>query len=460
MIMPHCLVDLSAELQLKIIEGLLHDDESPIEKIEEQDGHDRRQENAVKIYSDLMNWSCTSSYFRDLLTPYIFKSIKLCNQEKSGASLAALSKSRHNEAVKELHFIGSAPGDAKREEDAFSDTVGIFPKGVDAVLSDLRQFPNLETLSIEFAYQFDDYEEWEGALDMCAPEETDEEVREAEEEIAWRALMARTYEALTRNQELHLRGLVFRQLGPKRVSSLNSEAFHGFLSHLERFSVSIHGEDNGAGWMINKHEQYCSLMSNLDELFFDHLKSVVDLTVKAPEEGPIGLEGMNHIPLALKKEQMPLLKSLHLEYIFICRELRDFVIAHPKTLEHLSLINCYAGIHGLARDGIHWRQLFDPLRAANLERLRQLDILPADLPLSEGEVYPTLVQDREVSQEVREAHRILEEDPSRRLFGHASLDDKYGMLLQNDEENLLSFQQGKDQTSYDLLMGKIDANRA
>ncbi|KAK4692312.1 hypothetical protein P7C71_g4862, partial [Lecanoromycetidae sp. Uapishka_2] len=454
------LIDLSVELQLKIAEDLLNGNECQDEDTKKQENNVKLNGDTTRIQVDLVHWSCTSSYFRHLLAPYIFKTIRLCNEEKSGVSVTALAKCPYSEYVKELHFIGSAPGDAKCKEEAFSDTVAIFPKSVDALLSDLRQFPNLETLSVEFAYRFDDYKEWDEGLDLCAEEETDEEVEIAEKGIAWRALMLKTYEALTKNREHHLKTLEVRQLVPKKVSIWKSQTFHDLLSRVERFRLSIYGEDNGAGWKINKIEDYCSIMSKLDEFFFDHLKSVTHLIIEAPAEGPIGLEGMNHIPLALKKEQMPLLKSLHLELIFICPELVSFLLSHSKTLEHLSLTNCYAGIGGLAENGIHWEELLDPLCDADLKKLRQIHILPEDLPLSEGEVYPHLVKDEEVSDEVREARRILEADPGRRLFGHAMLDDKYGMILQNEWENLASFQQGEDQRSYDRLVRKVNANNA
>lgn len=458
--MPCRMVDLSAELHLKIIEDLLQDNQCQDKDTKAHNGNTRSRQGTVPIHRDLLSWSCASLYFRDLLAPYIFKSIELCNGEKSGTSLIALAKSRHKEYVKELHFIGSAPGDAKIEEDAFSDTVAIFPGSVDTILSDLQQFPNLETLSIEFAYHFDDHKEWDEGLDFGAQEETDEEVRDAEEDIAWRALMAKTYEALTRNTDLHLKALEIRQLVPKRVSTFSSQPFRDLLSHVERFRLSIYGQDNGAAWNINKGKEYCSLMSELDELFLDHLKSVIDVAIEAPAEGPLGLEGMSHVPLALKQQQMPSIKSLRLDYIFICPELVSFVLSHSKTLEHLSLVDCYAGIEGLAENGICWQEFFDSLCNANLGKLSQIEVSPADQPLSDSEVYPTLAKDEEVPEEVHEAREILERDPSRRLFGYASLDDKYGMIFENDEENLASFQRGEDQASYDCLLRKIDANKA
>ena len=448
--MPCGLIELQAELQLKIIEELSKD---------EVRGDDAgKQDDRFKIHRDLMNWSCTSAYYRDSLAPYIFKTVILRNDEKSGCSLNALASSRHSECVKELHFVGSAPGDAKRGEEAFSDTVSILPNSVEVLLSGLQRFTCLETLSVEFAYHFDDWDQWEDGLDLCAEVETEEQVKAAEEEEAWRALMAKTYDALLRNQGIHFKTLDINQIVQKKVSTFNSKLFHDFLGHFEQFTLSIRGEDNGAGWKSNKSEEYHALISGFDKYFFDHLASVTTLIIKAPREGPLGLEGMNHARLALKKDQMPLLKAVHLEHVFICPELIDFLVGHSKTLERLSLNHCFGGVNGLAENGIHWKQLFDTVYDSNPEKLRQIEILPIKLPLTDAEVWGAPETETKISEEVREARQILETDSNRRVFAYTTLDDKYGMLFQDEEENLASFLRGEDQASYERLKHKINQN--
>lgn len=231
------LCDLQTELQLMIIEELL-----AAQCTDEQDNDAK-----IKCQRDLINWSCTSSYFRSLLTPYLFKIVRLRNDERSGSSITAIANSEHHKSVKELHFVGSAPGLARREEEAFSDITGIFPNNVNTLLSDLQgSFPNLETLSIEFAYQLDDDNEWEEGIDLIAVEESAEEVKAAEESEAWRALMVKTYEALLRNKEIHFKALKIRQLIPNKISTFSSQSFHRFLSHIERFSLSLYGQDDGS----------------------------------------------------------------------------------------------------------------------------------------------------------------------------------------------------------------------
>ena len=473
--MPCSLVDLSTELQLNIVEELLrhtHVDnsknadgesqEDPYnynqEKPDERQKRKEREQKENRV-QDLRNWSCTSQFFREFLAPYIFETITLRNNNKSGASVDALSKSRCSEHIKELNYIGSAPGDAHRDEPIWSDTVAILPDSVNTLLSDLKCFPNLDILSIEFTYRFYDYEEWDEGLDLCAEEESDEDVKAAEEQIAWRALMAKTYQALAQNQDLELKHLDIRQLGPKKVSTFSDPTLHSLLSKLTRFSLSIYGEDNGAGWKINKCAEYEILMSRLDEYFFNHLASVSQLVVKAPEEGPLGLEGMNHIPLGLKNGQAPCCRILELEYVFIGPELIEFLINHSKTLEVLYLHNCLASPSGLAENGIHWNEFFDSLHAANFLGLHELKISPSRVPLTSEECYGQNEDPTRVPEEVKKARLILNDDQNRRVFAYGSLDDKYGMVFEDEEENLAAFERGEDQASYDRLMSQVSATR-
>lgn len=417
-----------------------------------RDDHAEMQDEPIVIYHHLINWSSTCVYFRNLLAPDIFKTTKLVNKEKSGSSLNALATGPHSVHVKSLHFVGSALGDAHSEEAAFSDIEGILPHSVDALICDLQRFPSLERLSIKFDYNFESYQEWAEGMDITAQVETPDQVLEAEASAAWRALMSRTYSALIQNKSPHFKHLEIRQLIWKTVSTFSDAAFHDFLSHLEQFTLTIHGEDNGAGWKVNKTEEYPALMGKLDEYFFNHLANVTTLSIKAPEEGPLGLVGMNHAPLALEADQMPLLTILHLDHIFASPALVDFLVGHKNTLEELILRNCYAsaGINALAENGIYWSEFFSSLFSVQPTHLRHFELVGNDMPFpSEGTL------DKEASAEL---HATLEQIPDRILFPYMILDDKYGMLFYDDEQSLEAFSNGEDQTSWNRLMGLVERN--
>ena len=477
--MPCSLVDLSDELHLNIIQELLKHDNWIHEKSWEPDRERKYQhrDDEFQYHLDLMNWSCTSQYFRNLLAPYIFKSIKLCNDEKSGASVDAVLKSPHGALVKEIYFLGTIPpgvsnlendeddkplaagfskesDDVKEEEKPITVTL---PLVVDNLLSDLHQFPNLESLSIGFTYPydspFDEYYEVEGMLDNENPEAA----------YAWKTLIRTTYETLLRNKSPQLRAVEIRKFVPTFTEPYGSQGFHHFLGRVEHFRLSVRGGDNGAGRCVNTSEKYLECVARFDELFFDHLASVASLTLRAPHEGPIGLEGMRHARLALKKDQMPLLKSLHLEHVFICQELVDFVTSHTGTLEQLILDDCNSSVNGLQdNDAFYWNHFFDALHRGDLKKLSHLQIRPYNAPLTYDEtMYQKYRRPKEEPEEpgnVQQIRRVLSGDARRRVFGYATLDSKYGACDDDEEENQAAFERGEDQVAYDRLMGCVNAN--
>ncbi|MCJ1468517.1 hypothetical protein MMC07_007146 [Pseudocyphellaria aurata] len=348
------------------------------------------QDEPIIIYHDLINWSCLHSYFRNLLAPHIFKTVKLVNDEKSGASLDAVATSPHCVHIENLHFIGSAPdkvdvekADGEKpdgekfdgEQSAPPVDDGIFPRSVDGLLSDLKRFPSLKSLSIRFDHHYHDEDDYDDVLQVENPDE----VVKAEAQSPWRALMYLVYSALSRNKTPHVKHLDIRQLIRKDVSTFGRAPFHAFLGHLEQFTLSIHGEilgtttggDYDLEWYSNATNQYSAIMGILDKSFFDHLAHVTILSIKAPKEGPLGLVETQYSPLALRAGHMPLLRTLHLEYVFVCQELIDFLVYHKDTLEEVTLRNCYAAHEA----GIHWSELFEVLESAHPAKLRRFELV-------------------------------------------------------------------------------------
>ena len=478
----HCsLVDLSDELHLKIIQELLEHDQLLHEKSLPKQGESgyRDRDDEFQYHGDLMNWSCTSLYFRNLLAPYIFTSIKLRNDEKSGASVDALLKGRHGALVKEIYFLGTIPPGTANPDDNVDDDDALteesheaeeengksvtitLPPVVDDILSDLHQFSNLESLSIGFTYPyesvFDEYYDNDG-LEMSGNPEAARDLH---------ALMTKTYDTLLGNKNLQLRAVEIRKFVWMFTSPYESQTFHDFLSHVEHFTLSVRGGDNGACWCVNTCDEYLECVARFDELFFDHLASATNLTLRAPYQGPIGLDEYGHARLALRKKQMPLLKSLHLEHIFICQELVDFVTSHADSLEQLTLHDCNGrrNYSQDSNDGFHWNHFFDALQSADLKHLSCLEIRPYNAPLTFEEAYepPSLPPQTERAEpeepeNVQQIRRMLNADPRRRVFGYATLDDKYGDCVVDEEENLAAFERGEDQVALDRLMGNVNAN--
>lgn len=484
----HCsLVDLSDELHLKIIQELLKHDQLFHEKSLEPDPEVGLQDRDDEFlyHRDLMNWSCTSRYFRSLLAPYIFRSIKLRNDEKSGASVDAVLKGSYGDLVREIYFLGTIPPSVaddsnkgeeplpegfykdSEESDEGDEPISItLPPVVDSLLSDLSRFSSLESLSMGFVYPYDSpFDEFYDAEDIMENENP-------EAARAIQALMATTYNTLLKNKPPQLRALEIRKFVGTFTEPYESQEFHDFLSHVEHFTLTVRGGDNGAGWEVNTCDAYLECVARFDELFFDHLKSATNLTLRASHEAPIGLEGRFHACLALEKEQMPLLKALHLEHVFICQELVDFAAGHTGTLERLTLHNCYSNVNVLVdnfngledTEPLYWKHFFNALHGADLKRLSHLEIRPYNAPLTFDEGmdrdYNRAPEERAKRDNVQQIRQVLSADKKRRVFGYATLDDKYGSCYADEEENEASFEKGEDQVAYDRLMAHVNTNAA
>jgi hypothetical protein len=337
-------------------------------------------------------------------------------------------------------------------DDQFSNVEAIFPDIVGRVLSNLQRFPNLSTVMFEFPF---DWDEWEEGWELFNEPESSDGVQAAENAEGWRALMLQSFDALSRNTTSSIEDFEIKGLVAKEVSTFNSEGFHNFLGRLKRFRVSIRDWDNGAGWAMNTQAGFADFAEQLAEFFFDHLQSATDVVLEADETAPLGLEpGRYHVHLALKPQQMPLLRKLELRYIFVCPELANFLVAHLETLEELVMTNCLCSMELLDEDteGMHWDALFNAVSEGQPRKLRRLEIVSTEEIGIEIPQYCD--QDK-----VKEMLEALADDPNRRLFAYINLDDKYGMLMEDEDMELESFRRGHDQRAYDRLMAIVGGNR-
>ena len=403
--------------------------------------------------ADLRSWSLTCSYYQSLFASLLSWRVKLQNTLKVGNSIKAISDSPNRVYLKELHFAGTVSCKAEKEEVA-----AVLPDVVHETLSNLDRFPNLQFVRVEFPFGFDD-KDGDYGVTIFEKEESEEVVASAERNERWRALMAKTFHALANNKELCFRKFEIKQLIAKEVSTFNSEAFHEFLGRVKQFKLSMRGEESEMGVKMNVLSGFAAFVSRLDRFFFNHLTSVTDLAIVADQAGPLGLEGTRHVRLALHKHQMPLLKTIYLENIFICPELVSFLLARTPTMESISLHNCFASMQGSAKTGIYWSEFFTALHDAMPKKLCHLEITPMDVPLCIQEDGWGPVRKEEMPEEYFEARQALEENLRLRLFPYASLDETYGEILNDYDENLDACLRGDDQRAYDDLMKIVNVNR-
>lgn len=417
---------------------------------------------------DAVRLSSTCASYRNFLAPDIFRTITLDNYRNKRLPAQALANSLYGEHVRRLHFIGHAPV-SRRLGIAYVDTEGVFPDSVRTSLSDLELFPNLETLTVEFRFSLSSADSWMTDFRLFDEEEREEQILLAEKSQAWRALIAKTFEALAQNKKL--KALEIVNLPPKEVSTYQSPAFHAFLATLNRFSLSLWGGKDSQGLCTNLLKPYLTFLSKLDQFFFNHLHSVTSFVLKASEAGPLGLQGGHHAPLALDQTQMPALRTLHLEHVFLCAELLDFLGGHAHVLESLTLHRCFAATElwdmhidensptvnaELAQYRVDWREFFMFLVESRPRRLRRVDITPVEeLPYCDGKE-----TDDEMLHEIEALRETMGHDREgrRRLFAHAALEYESGRLDQDEEVNRWAFLRGEDLWAWERLKELVEEN--
>jgi hypothetical protein len=347
-------------------------------------------------------------------------------------------------------------------DDEFWNTETVFPDIVGKVLSDLKRFPNLRTVTFEFPFEWG---EWDDQYDLFRDPESSDDIRTAEEDEGWRALMLKSFDALSKNTTSSIEEFEIKRLVAKEVSAFTSMDFHGFLGKLKTFSVSLHTWFNGVALGMNTQPGFAAFAEKLRNYFFDHLESTTDFSLKADETAPLGMDlSPYHVHLALRPSQFPLLRKLTLRYIHICPELVDFLIAHLETLEELAMTHCQCS----NTEGMHWYELFDALAVKQPPRLRRLEVTPTQ-EIGEKSFYEIddkgkfrklyeLIEPEPVISLFRKTRELLMEDPGRRLFGYSNY-DRYGTFERDAKEELESLLKGEDQRAYDRLMAIVEGNR-
>lgn len=139
----------------------------------------------------------TCTYFYNILSPYLFRRIVLRKTLKSGSSVRYLANTSQCTNIKLLHFKAAVPAGSR-------DINRYFPPSVQSVLCNLASFPNVETLILDFNFQKVDGEDPEDLM-MDEDEETEEQIKEAENRHAWRALQKRTFQAVTQEGSNNIR---------------------------------------------------------------------------------------------------------------------------------------------------------------------------------------------------------------------------------------------------------------
>jgi hypothetical protein len=454
------LLDLSAELQVAIIEYL----DTPATRCDPPAAY-----FAPRTSRDIANLSSSCRTFHKLAAPTLHRNIYLRTDDKSGKSLQAVSNSpRASAFVRELNVEANIT-----VEDDYDELMPLseedFPSSVEDVLSHLERFPNLEFLSVQFklgdTMQWDELEAesscemWQGLPD---PYRDFEQLKWKEERAEFRAVMARTYDAIACSERPgSLTTLELRNLLPAGVSSFNTEPWQAFLGTLKTFRLSMHEHAGGGESSLSTAWGYTEFIQSLD-LLFSQLANVTEFRFAASQEGLPGLPGQHHAVFPLNVEDMPLLQVLELRFCFISERTARFIGGHVKTLKRVRLEECYsaAGDYN-AEEHTTWAAFLniiaDSLDAVEDPPLEEFFISPRVLGKSRelGGQEKGSVQIRGDDTQVEIAFSMSRTEPHRRPFDYARLDDKYGFLSEMEEVNLTAYLLGHDQVAYDRVMSVV-----
>jgi hypothetical protein len=463
---PHTMpsiLDLSAELQLLVI-GYL---ESPVTKCKAPAAYFAPRANV-----DIANLGSCCRTFRKLVAPFQYRRLRLRNNDKSGELLKAVGGCQSSASfVRELNVEGNTIIDDDESEDPVPLADEDFPSSVEEVLSHLDRFPKLETLTVQFKLGETEEDDEEGTrtgfntwFSNVDPFRNTDELRRMEAKTGWRGLMARTYDAISKSERPSiLTTLELRNLLPSGVSSFTTSEWQSFFGTLKTLRISLHAGDNGAGWEFNTAYGYIEFIENLD-LFFSQLASITEFRFAATTSGLPGLSGQNHATIPLDAEHMPLLQVLEFQFCFISERIARFITSHITTLKRIALEDCYsAATDDLADEHTTWAAFFtiiaDSLEAVENPPLEDFFVSPRVLGGSSepGHFYEDLqivpIDGDDVETEL--ARKLSETDPSRRPFEYAHVDDKYGMLFEDEGHNLTAFLEGRDQAAYNRLMAIV-----
>ncbi|KAF2498228.1 hypothetical protein BU16DRAFT_287747 [Lophium mytilinum] len=457
-------------------------------------------------FNTLLNLSSTCYRYRSLLAPIVFHTINLKNTARSAESVLAVANNdslKHH--VKHLDFVGTLAQidfiadpcggneelyclleDSKDAKWVYMDDLDaeeVFPTVVSDILSDLRLFPQLTMLTVRF-----DSDSWWGyarsnfsMLDDLEHINENTRVELLEQKEPYKALMSRTFVALSRNTNHSITALHLRLI-PVVLAAYSSLGWFEFLKPIEKCTFTIKGQFNARihirgnynccpqgsfcedcgeppstsatyGYPVGDTIGYRYFVSKLSQLFFDHLDSVTDLRIIAPDSGPLWHDTL----CSLAKHQMPKLRSLYLERVYVCHQLGHFLAAHRDFLEDIVFQDCYGNDTG----GCSWGRLLDHLSDAGPTRLQRLEIRPFEEPVFLKSRDSSLPRpgSRIDALDLDVAESLLANDPHLPAFSYAWFDED-GIIEIADYDYAVASIHGDDLKSYYRLLAIVEANRA
>ncbi|PIA94465.1 hypothetical protein CB0940_08924 [Cercospora beticola] len=305
-----------------------------------------------------------------------------------------------------------------------------------------------------------------GTIYMHAEPEMADDVFEEEQNASWRGTMNEAYQALATREGV--KTLRLCEVVPRECSTFYTQTWRAFLHNIKDFNIKLWGGDNGAGWHSNTQPGYDDFILKMDQFFFGHLDSAERVTFIADDQNPIGMEpNFHHSPTPIRHDAMPKLKHLVMENFFIDPALANLIKSHSQQLESLTLKNCFGSPDISTAHPYTWAEFLRTIQDTK-PILQSLTITNVRAPLTreeefwrayaEDEAAPFQPREEEATEILRIRER-LRNDPKLRVWPYVYLDDKYGMVFHDEDENVTAFEAGADQREYEVLMRVVNANR-
>ncbi|PPJ50696.1 hypothetical protein CBER1_07683 [Cercospora berteroae] len=421
--------------------------------------------------------SLANSRLHKFLEPVLFACLKVTNRKEDEDALRAVVEKHGRHVAKlnfDLHLLPDPEdGGSLNESESTQEDEVRFPQAKrlthlarDVLSGQLCHNVSDIKFTVIAADNFDSTDWAErGTIYMHEDPETADDVLDEEQNASWRGTMNEAYQALaTREGTTTLR---LCEVVPRGCSTFYTQAWRDFLHNIRDFNIKLWGGDNGAGWHSNTQSGYDDFILEMNQ-FFGHLGSAERVTFIADDHNPIGMEpNFHHSPTPIRHDAMPRLKHLVMENFFVDPALANLMTSHSQQLESLTLKNCFGSPDISAAHPYTWAEFLKTSQESK-PILQSLTITNDRAPLTrEEEFWRAYAEDEaapfepreEESTEILHIRERLRRDPKLRVWPYVYLDDKYGMVFHDEDENVTAFEAGADQREYEVLMGVVKENR-
>ncbi|KAJ4328807.1 hypothetical protein N0V84_000817 [Fusarium piperis] len=334
-------------------------------------------------------------------------------------------------------------------------------------VKDLIQFKSLPRCSIltlhtmgvenfEVEADWDDNDLCDSGMYFCSYGEDWDEVKKKEEKYTWRAaLRDMWHDVASLSKAQHLE--VFDFL-PRKSSSWTLPEWSSFLGRLTELTLYPYGGENGAGWYVNTLPGFNDFFEELSPIMLEHTKHLERLKIVGHDAGFLSYDS-----LKLAAGILPKLQVLRLENMAAPAILPPLLEGKPRDLREIYLKNCVAvETNDYDFELKTWASLWKVIREMGEKLIRVTYHHHKSPPLTEAENYAAEGEDWKPPEDEEEGiarlRKIVAEDEDI-IWPYAEVDDKYGMLMDNDVLNVEHLGRGDDNKEYRALMEEMERRR-